>query len=73
MSKYPTEWVIDTWTGNKIKIEPYTCLGEDLKKLPAKVSCNDLTQIETQKELIKSILKYGLGIVTNASTDTIQK
>lgn len=71
MSKYPIEWVIDTWTGNKIKIEPYTCFGEDLKKLPAKVSYNDLTQKEALKDLIKSILKYGLGIVTNASTVTI--
>lgn len=66
-STYKTKWVIDTWTSKKIQIEPYTCFGEDLGKLPSKVSFNDLTQIEGQKELIKSILKYGIGIVTNAS------
>jgi len=59
--------VIDTWTGNKIKIEPNSCFGEELEKLPAKVSYNDLTLKEGQKKLIKSILKYGVGMVINVS------
>lgn len=66
-STYHTKWVIDTWSGNKIKIEPYNCFGKELEELPTKVSYNDLTLKEGQKELIKSILKYGVGIVTNAS------
>jgi len=61
------KWVIDTWAGNRIKIEPNSCFGKELEKLPSKVSYNDLTLKESQKELIKSILKYGVGIVTNAS------
>jgi len=59
--------VIDTWTGNKIKIEPNFCFGKELEKLPAKVSYNDLTLKDCLKELMKSILKYGVGIITNAS------
>lgn len=31
------------------------------------MSYNDLSLKKGQKELIKSILKYGIGIVTNAS------
>lgn len=68
-STYHIKWVIDIWTRNNLKIEPYTCFGKDLEKLPPKISYNDLTQTETQKELIKSILKYGIGIVTNVSKD----
>jgi len=59
--------VIDTWAGNGIKIEPNYCFGKELENLPSKVSYNDLTLKESLKELIKSILKYGVGIVTNAS------
>jgi len=66
-SAYHTKWVIDTWAGNRIKIEPNSCFGEELEKLPSKVSYNDLPLKEGQKKLIKSILKYGVGIVTNAS------
>lgn len=66
-STYQIKWVVDTWTRNKIQIEPYTCFGEELEKLTSKVSYNDLSLKEGQKELIKSILKYGIGIVTNAS------
>lgn len=66
-STYNIDWVIDTWTGKKTQIEPYTCIGEELEKLPAKISYNDLTQKEGQKMLIKSILKYGVGIVKDVS------
>lgn len=59
--------MIDTWTGNRIQIEPNFCFGEELEKLCSKVSYNDLTLKEGQKELIKSILKYGVGVITNAS------
>lgn len=59
--------MIDTWTGNSIKIEPNFCFGEELEKLCSKVSYNDLTLKEGQTELIKSILKYGVGVITNAS------
>lgn len=64
-SAYNTKWVIDTWAGNRIKIEANSCFGEELEKLPSKVSYNDLSLKEGQKKLIKSILKYGVGIVTN--------
>lgn len=66
-SMYDTKWVIDMWSGNKIKIEPYNCFGEELDKLPVKISYNDLTLKEGQKTLVKSILKYGVGIITNVS------
>lgn len=59
--------MIDTWAGNRKKIEPISCFGKELEKLPSKVSYSDLTLKEGQKELIKSILKYGVGIVTNVS------
>jgi len=59
--------VIDRWTGNKIKIEPYLCFGEEIEKLSSKISYNDLTLKEGQKKLIKSILKYGVGVITNVS------
>lgn len=55
------------WTSKKIQIEPYTCIGEELEKLPSRISYIDLTQKEGQKILIKSILKYGVGIVKDVS------
>lgn len=62
---------MDTWSGNKIKIEPYNCFGKELEELTTKVSYSDLTLEKGQKKLIKSILKYGVGIVTNASKNII--
>ncbi|XP_025205009.1 trimethyllysine dioxygenase, mitochondrial [Melanaphis sacchari] len=64
-SEYHTKWVIDIWTRKKIKIEPNLCFGEELEKLPSKVSYNNLTLKECLKELMESILKYGVGIITN--------
>jgi len=55
------------WERNSLKIKPYICFGKELEKFTTKVSYNDLTQTEGQKQLIKSILKYGVGIVTNVS------
>jgi hypothetical protein len=55
------------WTGKKIQIKPYSCTGEELEKLPAKISYNDLTEKEGQKKLIKSIIKYGIGIIKDVS------
>lgn len=66
-STYDTKWVIDTWTQNTKKIEPYTCFGTELETLPSKLSYDEVTQEKGLKELITSILKYGVGIVTNVS------
>lgn len=70
-SKYHTKWVIEKWTKTKLKVEPYTCFGEDFEKLLPRVSYGDMIHEETQKELIRSILKYGVGIVTNVSKDGV--
>lgn len=66
-STYNAKWVIDMWTRNTKIIKPFTCFGAELEKLPPKLSYDDVTQEKGLKELLTSILKYGVGIVTNVS------
>ncbi|XP_050436652.1 trimethyllysine dioxygenase, mitochondrial [Adelges cooleyi] len=64
-STYDVKWVFDTWTSNGVKLEPYTCVGKELESLPARVDANSLITTEGQRELVRSILKYGIGVITN--------
>ncbi|XP_050544698.1 trimethyllysine dioxygenase, mitochondrial-like [Daktulosphaira vitifoliae] len=65
-STYDIKWIYDIWTSNnQSKIIPHHCFGKELGSLPPRLPIDCVNQKKGQQELMKSLLKYGVGIVTN--------